>query len=145
MADRNSSKRRPLASVGGGVKKPAGKNRRSTRLPPEQKQTLREFHDSAYRMGWGVMVSILEQVVMLKDARNTMFAGASLERCQPDAVFVRGMLDAAGELFGDAAPLMHSKFGVQLQEAIMDDFWDNARAALRKAHESQPMLPYWFR
>lgn len=145
MAERTSSKRSATPKAGERVEKPASKRRRSNRLPPEQKQTLREFHETAYRMGWGVMVAILERVVMLKDARTSMFDGASLERCQPDAVFVRGMLDAAGELFGDAAPLMRSKFGEELQEAIMDDFWDNARAALRKAHESQPMLPYWYR
>lgn len=145
MTERNSSKRIATPKAGERVEKPAGKKRRSTRLPEEQKQTLAEFHETAYRMGWGAMLSILERVVMLKDARNTTFKGASLERCQPDAVFVRGMLDAAGELFGDAAPLMRSKFGVQIQEAIMDDFWDNARAALRKAQDRKPVLPYWFR
>ena len=119
--------------------------KRKVKLAPEEKQTLAELHESAYRMGWGAIVSILEQVVMLKDARCTTFKGASLDRCQPDAVFVRGMLDAAGELFGDAAPLMRSKFGVQLQEAIMDDFWDNSRVALRKVLERKPVLPWWFR
>lgn len=96
-------------------------------------------------MGWGAMMSILENVVMLKDARSTRFKGVSLERCQPDAVFVQGMLDAAGQLFGDAAPLMRSALGVQLQEAIMADFWDNSREALRKAYERSPKLPYRFR
>jgi hypothetical protein len=123
----------------------AGKRKRQAKLQPVEKKTLAEFHESAYRMGWGTMVSILERVVMLGDARNTTFKGASLERCQPDAVFVRGMLDAAGVLFGDAAPLMRSDFGVQLQEAIMDDFWDNSRYALSKAYEREPKLPYWFR
>lgn len=145
MAERNPSKRIATPKDGEKIEKPARKKRRSNRLPPEHRQTLREFHEMAYRMGWGVMEDILERVVMLKDGRSTMFEGASLERCQPDAVFVRGMLDAAGELFGDASPLMRSKFGVQLQEAIMDDFWDNARAALRKLHASKPQMPYWFR
>lgn len=121
------------------------KRKRPAKLLPEEKQTLAEFHESAYRIGWATMVSILEKVVMLKDSRTALFQGASLERCQPDAVFVRGMLDAAGVMFGDAAPLMRSKFGIQLQEAILDDFWDNGREALKKAHDRQPALPYWWR
>ena len=114
-------------------------------IPPEDRPTLAKFHENAYRMGWGAMLSILERVVMLQDARRTTFSGASLERCQPDAAFVRGMLDAAGQLFGDAAPLMRSDFGVELQEAIMDDFWDNSREALRKAYDREPKIPYWLR
>lgn len=121
------------------------KTGRALIVPLEDRPTLAEFHENAYRMGYGAMLSILDQVVMLKDARSTTFKGASLERCQPDAVFVQGLLDAAGQLFGDAAPLMRSDFGLELQEAIMDDFWDNSREALRKARERAPKLPYRFR
>lgn len=120
----------------------APKNRRDEDVA---RPSLAEFHESAYRMGYGAMMAIIEQVVILKDARNTIFKGASLERCQPDAVFVRGMLDAAGQLFGDATPLMRSDFGLQLQEAIMDDFWDNSREALRKGREREPRMPCRFR
>jgi len=123
----------------------ARKSKRAQKIPSEDRPTLAAFHESAYRMGWGAMMSILEQVVMLQDARRTTFIGASLERCQPDAAFVRAMLDAAGKLFGDAAPLMRSDFGVELQEAIMDDFWDNSREALRKAYDREPKIPYWLR
>lgn len=82
--------------------KPASKVNRRAKLSPEDRQSLAEFHESAYRMGWAFMGQMLEQVAMLKDARTAVFTGVSKERCQPDMVFVRGMLDAAGTLFGCA-------------------------------------------
>lgn len=134
-----------LHEVSDAIRKVPRKSSQSQQIPSDERPTLAAFHESAYRMGWGAMMSIIEQVVMLKDARGTTFKGASLERCQPDGVFVRGMLDAAGQLFGDAAPLMRSDFGLQLQEAIMDDFWDNSREALRKGNEREPRMPGRFR
>jgi len=110
-------------------------------LTPEQRLTVASYHEMAYRSGWNMAGQMLEVVVGMKDARFDLFEGVDRSRFQPDMVFIRGFLDAVGPLFGDAAPLMRSKFGITLQEAILDDFFDNARAALQKLRERPFELP----
>lgn len=101
-------------------------------LTPEQRITVASYHEMAYRSGWNMAGQMLEVVVGMKNARAGMFDDIDRSRFQPDMLFIRGFLDATGPLFGDAAPLMRSKFGIALQEAILDDFFDNAKAALQK-------------
>ena len=108
------------------------------KLTPAQRVTIASYHEMAYRSGFNIAGQMLEVVVGLKNARTGFFDGIDRRRFQPDMVFIRGLLDAIGPLFGDAAPLMRSKFGVALQEAILDDFFDNAEVALKKLRAQPP-------
>ena len=74
----------------------------------------------------------------MKRARAREYASIPRDRFQPDMHFVRGFLDATLPIFGDTLPMMRTDFGRALQEAIMDDFFDNAEATLRKINERSP-------
>ena len=106
--------------------------KRKQKLTPEQRITVAGYHDRAYGAGRFFAIHMLETIVGMKRARTGDFEGIDRSRFQPDMFFIRGFLDATRPVFGDAGSLMRSKFGQALQEAILDDFFDNAEAALQK-------------
>lgn len=110
--------------------------KRKPKLTPEQRVTVAGYHDQAYRAGRYFALQMLETISGLKRARTDIFDGMDRSRFQPDMYFVRGFIESTGPLFSDSRLLMKSKFGIALREAIMDDFFDNAEAALRKAKET---------
>lgn len=113
--------------------------KRKPKLTPAQRTTVAAYHEQAYGAGRHFAIQILETVAGMKRARKGLFDEIGRDRFQPDMMFIRGFLDATTPLFSDTASLMRSKFGVMLQEAIMDDFFDNAEGALRNIKE-QPFV-----
>lgn len=109
--------------------------KKAPRLTPEQRLTVASYHEQAYGAGRHFAIQMLETVAGMKRARKGLFEDIGRDRFQPDMMFIRGFLDATIPLFGDTAPLMRGKFGVMLQEAILDDFFDNAEVALRTIKE----------
>jgi len=105
------------------------------KMTPEQRVTVAGYHDQAYRAGRYFALQMLETIDGLKRARAGIFDGIDRSRFQPDMYFVRGFIESTGPLFSDSRLLMRSEFGLALREAIMDDFFDNSAAALRKAKE----------
>jgi len=111
---------------------------RSTRkqnLSPELRMSVAAYHEQAYRAGRHFAIQMLETVVGMKNARHDLFNGVARDRFQPDMLFIRGFLDATIPLLEDTVPMMRTGFGVALQEAILDDFFDNAERTLRKIKE----------
>lgn len=109
--------------------------KRTSKLTPEERLTVAAYHDQAYRAGRHFAIQMLEAIGGLKRARAGIFDGIDRSRFQPDMYFVRGFIESTGPLFSDSRLLMRSEFGLALREAIMDDFFDNAEAALRKVKE----------
>jgi len=106
--------------------------KRRKKLTPEQRVTVAAFHEQAYRAGRFFAIQMLEVIAGMKRARIAFYDNIARDRFQADMYFIRGFLDATLPIFDDTAPLMRSKFGVELQEAILDDFFDNAEVALKK-------------
>lgn len=106
--------------------------KRKQKLTPEERLTVASYHDQAYRAGRFFAIQMLETIAGMNRARGDLFNGIDRSRFQPDMYFVRGFIESMGPLFSDSKLLMRSKFGLALREAIMDDFFDNAEAALRK-------------
>ena len=110
--------------------------KRKPKLTPEECITMASYHEQAYRAGRYFAIQMLETIDGLKRARAGIFDGVDRSRFQPDMYFVRGFIESTGPLFSDSRLLMRSDFGLALREAIMDDFFDNSAAALRKAKET---------
>lgn len=108
------------------------------KLSPKARLTVAAYHRNAYEAGHHFAIQILEIVVGMQKARTGIFNDIDPSRFQPDMFFVRGFLDATVPLFGDTAPMMRTKFGMALQEAIMDDFFDNAEIALDMIRAREP-------
>ena len=108
---------------------------RTQKLSPEQRVSVAAYHEQAYRTGRNLAIQMLEIVVGMKSARHDLFEGIGRDRFQPDMMFIRGFLDATVPLLEDTVPMMRTGFGVALQEAILDDFFDNAERTLRKIKE----------
>jgi hypothetical protein len=106
--------------------------KRKKKLTPEQRMTVAGYHERAYGAGRFFAIHMLETIAGMERARAGDFEGIDRSRFQPDMYFIRGFLDATRPVFGDAGALMRSKFGLALQEAILDDFFDNAAFALQK-------------
>ena len=110
--------------------------KRKKKLTPEQRLTVAAYHEQSYGAGRHFAVQMLETIAGLRRARAAIYNNISQDRFQPDMYFIRGFLDATYPLFGDTAPLMRTKFGVELQQAIMYDVFDNAEAALRMVKDA---------
>ncbi len=69
----------------------------------------------------------LEIIVGIKNARSHYGDNAHFIA---DREFMRGMLDVIWPALSDTIPLLRSKVGLELQQAILDDLWDFAEQTL---------------
>lgn len=113
-------------------------SKRNKQLSPGQRATVAAYHEQAYGAGRFFAIHMLEVIAGMKRARAREYGNIPRDRFQPDMYFVRGFLDATLPIIGDTLPMMRTDFGRALQEAIMDDFFDNAEATLRKLNERSP-------
>lgn len=113
----------------------ARKRRKKQEAPP----SLLDLHESAYRSGWRIAKQILEIIVSIRNARSHYDAKTDF---YADREFIRGLLDAAWPALNDTIPLMRSKVGLELQQAILDDLWDLAERTLADIEaKGEPTYP----
>lgn len=105
----------------------------------EAQPSLLAIHEMAYRTGWRMAKQILEVIVGIKKARAHYDVG---ENFHADREFIRGMLDVIHPALNDTLPLIRSKVGLELQQAILNDLWEFAESTLADTEaKGEPAYP----
>ena len=107
------------------------KNTESTRAI---KSALRQLNSVAYRQGQATGIQLLEWVVHLQN-RADEYPANLRATYRADQAFINGALDVLETCLADTLSRPRNKAIEAMRQAIIDDFFDNARAALIQHRE----------
>lgn len=93
------------------------------------KSALRQLNSIAYRQGQATGIQVLEWIVHLQNKADD-YPAHLLATYRADQSFINGVLDILETCLGDTLSRPRNKVVEAIRQAIIDDFYDNARSAL---------------